>query len=602
MSVFVAFASSARAMSTSQERDWGRSVARDVIAQQGALGDPLLTDWVNRVGASLTPRVARTDIPYTFTVLDSEEVNAFSLPGGFIFIDAGLLNFVRSDDELAAVLGHEIGHVERRHVVTLNQKAKALEIVLDVAGLLAPGVGRFGNIAGNLALYKQARVDELQADQYGLLLIARAGYDPDGMVTFLDRLSAVSPHHRRLLGRYFETHPALGDRVAHVKGYAPLDAPRGDVSLSEGIADARRGEYFNAKAKIRQALLAQPSNALARMYDARLSAVFAQASTPQIAPPAVARLEPLLPNARREQRLVADLLKTAQADADQYEKYLNDVGYYLDPESRRGIVTGSRLDRILNGQARIARYLDHSFDQAAQTLGDANDVAAAGVRLAADIDRQAAIPSSAQARAIRLNALRSTLLSSQAKLKQAVNAARGAMAVGWDARAPVRGFLDAFDAVSDYKSGDMTAGDYLRLRSPLRSGLLAAKRAADAADVAAGLLNHARTDIIAARIDLFDPFASVPRRASLLALLSQRFAIPAEALNGPDVSTLSPAQLSAAAIISAASKTPLRAIALSLSGSGGDTIVQASDDASVRPETLQLQLGLVWAAYSDGAL
>ncbi|MDQ6781111.1 MAG: M48 family metalloprotease [Candidatus Eremiobacteraeota bacterium] len=565
----------ASAMTTQQERDWGRGVAHSIMAQQGRLDDPLLQRWVDRVGASLVGHSVRGTLPYTFTVIDSEEVNAFSLPGGYIFVDAGLLNFVHSDDELAAVLGHEIGHVERRHVVTLTEKARALEILLDVAGLFAPGISRFGNIAGNLTLYKLARVDELQADQYGLMLMSQAGYDPEAMVSFLSRLEQDAPHPNRPLQRFFETHPAVRDRVAHLKGYAPLDQPASDALLVQAIRDARNGEYYIAREKL--ARLANPTPPLAREYQDKLAAIFAgtpaQALSVSGSPPAASEPQ-------------AAPLRLAAHEREAYERLIDSLDYSVDSQSLDSLGNGSHTFRILSGQVRAGRYFDHAFDQVAQTLVEAPDCEAAAQRLLAAPDL------SAKARAVTRSA-RTACLDS-------VQAARGAMGVGTQSALVMRRFLDAFDEVSNYKGGDMHPDDYHRLHTPLRAALLAARSAAASADVASGMLNNAKAALIVAHLDTFDPLRQPASATSFGELLQQRFGADPARVRQAAQAGLGAGQLAVAAIVAAESGRPLVAVARQLKSAQSAT--EFATAAGVRPETLQLELGLIWTAYSDGSI
>ncbi|MBV8223277.1 MAG: M48 family metalloprotease, partial [Candidatus Eremiobacteraeota bacterium] len=105
----------ASAMSTATEISKGAAISKEVDRQSLLVDDPFLTNWVTGIGNNLAKYRAREDINYTFSIINSDEINAFSLPGGFVHVDMGLLNTVSSDDELAAVMAHEIGHVERRH-------------------------------------------------------------------------------------------------------------------------------------------------------------------------------------------------------------------------------------------------------------------------------------------------------------------------------------------------------------------------------------------------------------------------------------------------------------------------------------------------------
>jgi len=592
----------ASAMTSAQERDWGAQISREVIAEQGVLRDPLLAAWVDRVGNSLVAHATRSDIPYTFTVIDSEEVNAFSVPGGYVFIDAGLLNFVHSDDELAGVIGHEIGHIERRHVVTLTEKAETLQIILDVAGLFAPGISRFGDLAGSLILYKLSRVDELQADQYGLMLMSDAGYDPQGMVDFLARLQTIDPQHKSLLGRYFETHPALGDRVDHLRGYPSLDRPTAAALLARSLHDAREGEYYAARQDLARVLAQQPSDPIALDEAAKLAALFAPVAAAPVngVSALAARAQSDVVAASADAAAAAARLKLAKADLDNYERYLGSLEYYVDPQARLGIPRGGRLDRILTGQAQIGQYLDHSYDQVSQSLAQAQDVADAAVKLHKDLLARIERPDPAapiEPRTLAL--LLSRAEAAHAEVVRAVDAARGAMAVGYESGQTVSVFLRAFDDVSNYKGGDMHDADFRKLRVPLYDGLIAAKRAAAAGDVAARLLNDAQSLETQDRIDLAAPEATPARFRAFTAMLAQRTNLAPDEVAGTHAMLNDAADEAGAAIIAAERGEPAMRIASEMRRKHMSSTDFAAS-VGVRSETLQLELGLVWLAYASG--
>src|SRR6202022_2369309 len=208
------------AVSTASEIQIGQRAAKQVEQENALVTDPVLNNWVNSIGDNLSQYRARPDIQYKFKIIDTNDINAFSLPGGFVYLNFGLLNFVNSEDELAGVMGHEMGHVERRHGITLNAKAQIINVILGILAMASPFVYRFGNLIDSLSVYKLSRVDELQADQYGLLLMTRAGYDPDGMVSFMTRLGSKGHGNSDLLNKYFATHPEPAARVAHLRGYS----------------------------------------------------------------------------------------------------------------------------------------------------------------------------------------------------------------------------------------------------------------------------------------------------------------------------------------------------------------------------------------------
>ena len=132
-----------------------------------------------------------------------------------MYINEGLIDFVQSDDEFAGVIGHETGHIERRHVLTSQAKLEGLNLLFGIASLFSPIIYEFGNLMEAGAFAKIERADELQADRTGLQLMSRAGYDPDNMKTMLEHLTILGDEHNDLVNKYLQDHPAPGARVNH---------------------------------------------------------------------------------------------------------------------------------------------------------------------------------------------------------------------------------------------------------------------------------------------------------------------------------------------------------------------------------------------------
>ncbi|MBV8222754.1 MAG: M48 family metalloprotease, partial [Candidatus Eremiobacteraeota bacterium] len=253
----------AAAVSTQTEIHQGQEEVRHIDAENAIVNDPVLNNWVQTIADNLKRERARPDIDYTFKIIDTDDINAFSLPGGFIYVNFGLLNFVNSDDELAGVMGHEMGHVERRHVVTLPAKEQALSILIGILSVFSVFAYRFGGLIGEAAIQKMSRSDELQADQYGLMLMTRAGYDPNAMVSFMERLGKEEGGSGDVLAKYFEDHPESQARIAHLQGYPQLAKADAQQTLAEAIHDEDEGRYAYSLGKFNDVLKAQPSNDLA---------------------------------------------------------------------------------------------------------------------------------------------------------------------------------------------------------------------------------------------------------------------------------------------------------------------------------------------------
>ena len=177
----------------------GQKAAREVERQMGTLDDPALQAYVNQLGQRLAAQSPRTQLDHEFLIVPMAEPNAFALPGGHVYVSRGLLAYVNSEDELANVIGHEIGHVAARHSVS-RQTAQAPLIPVQIiaglggaaAGIVSPQIGQMvsgvGQLPGALALAAYSRDQEREADRLGQQFAAQAGFDPMAMSTFMDTL------------------------------------------------------------------------------------------------------------------------------------------------------------------------------------------------------------------------------------------------------------------------------------------------------------------------------------------------------------------------------------------------------------------------------
>src|SRR5580704_5085362 len=164
----------ALAVSTQAEVAMGQAEDQQIVASSVVETDPLLNAYVAGVASNLWNQVSRKDVPYSVKILKDSQINSFATMGGFVYVNEGLVDFVQSDDELASVVGHETGHIERRHVLTTNTKAEILNILFGIASIFSPIIYEFGGLAEAGLMAKVSREDEIQADRYGLQLMSRA--------------------------------------------------------------------------------------------------------------------------------------------------------------------------------------------------------------------------------------------------------------------------------------------------------------------------------------------------------------------------------------------------------------------------------------------
>lgn len=211
-----------------EERATGRVLAARVAASFGGINkNKAWNDYVNKIGRGLVPFSNRPNIKYRFAILNTDDVNAYSCPGGYIFVTRGLLKSVRSEAQLAGVLAHEIAHASQKHIEKEIRKQKVAGVALDQGLTFASGEGqitkdqadiikKLGD-AGYEILVKKgyAREDEFESDELAVKTMARMGYDPAELQAFIASLGSDKSGK---LGVLLSTHPASGDRAKAIEG------------------------------------------------------------------------------------------------------------------------------------------------------------------------------------------------------------------------------------------------------------------------------------------------------------------------------------------------------------------------------------------------
>ena len=205
-------------ISEDQEIAMGRQADKDVIATMGLYDDPQAQAYVAALGKKLAAKSERPNLPWTFRVIDDPVVNAFAIPGGFVYVTRGLMTHLDSEAELAAVMGHEIGHVTAKHSVSQMSRAQLAQLGLGIGSVLNPRVGAAAGVLSEgvgLMFLKFGRDDERQADDIGLRYMVNSGYDPRPMPDVFDMLGRVSASQGGgRVPNWLSTHPAPQDRRA----------------------------------------------------------------------------------------------------------------------------------------------------------------------------------------------------------------------------------------------------------------------------------------------------------------------------------------------------------------------------------------------------
>ncbi len=205
-------------VSQQQEVQMGQDYAQQINAQLPIVSDPEINRYINLLGDQIASRTSRADLDWHFYVVDSREVNAFAVPGGFIYVNRGLIERTTRMDELAGVLGHEIGHVVRRHSIQQMEKAQGANIGITLACVLTnicnSQAAQAGiNIAGGAVFARFSRQDELEADQEAVANTVRAGINPAGIVTMFEKLIAERKSRPSSVSTFFATHPLEENRI-----------------------------------------------------------------------------------------------------------------------------------------------------------------------------------------------------------------------------------------------------------------------------------------------------------------------------------------------------------------------------------------------------
>ena len=208
--------------SEAQEIELGKQTDGEVAATYGIYEDPALQAYVSRLGLALAAKGQRPNLPWRFTVVDSPVINAFAVPGGAVYVTRGILALMSSEAELAAVLGHEIGHVNARHSMSQMSQQQVAQIGLVVGSAVSREFAKYAGLAGTglqVLFLKYSRDNENQSDALGIEYARAAGYDPAEMaVTFagLQKMGDLSGGGNSLPG-FLSTHPLTADRITHVR-------------------------------------------------------------------------------------------------------------------------------------------------------------------------------------------------------------------------------------------------------------------------------------------------------------------------------------------------------------------------------------------------
>jgi len=202
--------------SLEKEIGLGKQLAQEIERQAKIIDDPIIAEYVNRVGQNLV-RNSDAKVPFTIKVLDSEEVNAFALPGGFFFVNSGLMLKAESESELAGVMAHEIAHVAARHGTKQATKGQILNYatipLIFMGGWAGYAIRQGPSVAIPLGFLKFTQTMETEADYLGLQYLYKSGYDPTSFVDFFEKIQSMEKKKPGTLSKFFSSHPPTDNRI-----------------------------------------------------------------------------------------------------------------------------------------------------------------------------------------------------------------------------------------------------------------------------------------------------------------------------------------------------------------------------------------------------
>ncbi|HUE86971.1 MAG TPA: M48 family metalloprotease [Vicinamibacterales bacterium] len=227
-------------MSEAEEIAYGQQADAEIRREMGVYDDPAVQRYVADIGHRLAQLSHRPHLPWTFTVVDHPAINAFALPGGYIYITRGILPYLDNEAELAGVLGHEIAHVTARHAAQQLTRSGLGGIGLAVLSIFVPATRPFGDVTSaalGVAFLKYGRDDERESDRLGMEYAARGGWDPAGVPNFLATLARIDEMSARGIPNWLSTHPEPAERVVEAQPVVKKFA-------SESATETGRDRYF----------------------------------------------------------------------------------------------------------------------------------------------------------------------------------------------------------------------------------------------------------------------------------------------------------------------------------------------------------------------
>lgn len=248
LAVLLGVVLSACSISDEQEVAFGRENAQKINAALPLVTDARATAYLSQLGRSIATRTSRAELEWHFAIVNSDEVNAFALPGGYIYVNRGLIDRAQRLEQLAGVLGHEIGHVVERHSVEQMKKTTGANVFVTllcaVTSLCDGGLSQVAiSVAGNAILARYSRADEIEADSQAVVNVVNAGIHPSGIPEFFETLLRERARDPSLFDAFLASHPVEETRVNYTQ---QLIAEYDPERLSDLVSDDPRYQEFRA--------------------------------------------------------------------------------------------------------------------------------------------------------------------------------------------------------------------------------------------------------------------------------------------------------------------------------------------------------------------
>lgn len=638
--------------STGTEVQIGAQTDKQVTDSTNVITDPLLNAWVNDVTQRLWAQVARKDVPYNIKILDDPSPNAFSTLGGYVYVNEATLDFVQSDDELAGILAHETGHLERRHSVTTNNKANILSMVLGLGSMFSPFLYRFGQLAGAGIMAKIERGNETEADKYGLLLMSRAGYDPEAMLTFMNHFNAVFNEHNGLLDKYLADHPDWPNRISHIQGYEQLDPKTRTDDQREAAAlhDLDEARYSIAVRNFGYLAKAHPDDTTALYHLGEAQLALGQTSkgeqnladasakgTPQTKTLALNRIQALRATEKRLNILHPNLVplrdatalaqtnETAVATAiasrhdsgrDQIKGMtarIQDIAYEVPPDYQRvNPRKGGRLDAVLHNLTTMGRSINTTIGHATESINgvgslehnkevgllkESSDIL---TEMAATAKLEAPPPQTLSTFAYYPRML-DGVASANGDALRAVDAGRASLALldtGIGDLDKFLRFLNRSQLEFHGSDVELSVSDYKQIEPMMATASDSLNKAAVAATQASQLYMMARARQEQVQIDMLGLGSSPDRYATLQHAVDVRFKTAPMNYDEMLRADLSPGEIVASSII-AADTNVSPAVIVQEAKSTHRSMADIANTRGMHAEALEIFLGLIYFDYMD---